>query len=113
MPSLVCLRTFPTREAAIVAGNALREHGIESAVSAHDGGDGGYDFSFASIGAELLVGEETAETAREILASLEQAAADDDTIEDDQTAESDAKRSMVWIGATICFLVLLAKMLGG
>ncbi len=61
MSNLVCLRTFPTREAAVVAGNVLREHGIESAVSAHDGGDGGYDFAFASIGAELLVGEDIAE----------------------------------------------------
>ncbi len=108
MLSLVCLRTFSTRYAAEVASGALRTHGIESTVSAQDGG---YDIAFASGGAKLLVHEETAETAMELLASLEHSAAEDDRIEGGQVTESSAKRWLIWIGAAICALAVLTQWL--
>ena len=104
MLSLVCLRTFSNRYAAEVAGNALRAHGIECTVSSHDGGDGGYDFAFSTGGAELLINEETTETAMELLAGLEHAAADDDRVEAREVTGSSAKRWLIWIGAAVCAL---------
>ena len=111
MLSLVCLRTFSNRYAAEVASSALRAHGIESTVSAPDGGAGGYDIAFASGGAKLLVNEETAETAKELLASLEHAPVEDDRIEGGQVTESYAKRWLIWIGAAICALAILVQLL--
>ena len=68
MLGLVCLRTFPSRNVAEVARAALESHGIAATVSASDAG---YDISFASGGAKLLVNEDSADSAEEVLASIQ------------------------------------------
>ncbi len=69
MSKLVCVRSFPSRSVAEVARTVLVTHGVAATVSA---ADAGYDISFASGGAKLLVVDHSVESAEEILTGAQE-----------------------------------------
>ena len=95
MLGLVCLRTFPSRNVAEVARAALESHGIAATVSASDAG---YDISFASGGAKLLVNEDSADSAEEVLASIQELS-EPSGLKVSETRPSAGGRTVIWIGA--------------
>lgn len=103
MSQFVCVRTFPTRSVAEVARAALEARGIASTVSA---ADAGYDISFASGGAKLLVDEDSANRAKEILSSIQELSALRSSDVSESTT-SDWRRSVIWIGLVILVLALV------
>ena len=98
MLGLVCLRTFPGRNVAEVARTVLEAHGIAATVSASD--LFGYDFSFASGGAKLLVQEDSARDAEEVLASMQELS-DPSEIEVSEPPGSDRRRTLLRIGVAL------------
>jgi len=68
MPTLACVGSFSTREAAEVARCALQAKGIEATVSAEDTT---YNITLAHGGARLFVDVDSVDDARQILTALE------------------------------------------
>ncbi len=83
---------------AEVARAVLESHGIAAAVSASD--LFGYDFSFASGGAKLLVKEDFADSAEEVLASMQELS-DPSEIEVSESQRSDGRQTLLRIGVAI------------
>jgi hypothetical protein len=65
MSDLICIHTYPNRTSADVARGILEANGIHCTVSA---ADAGYDISFATGGAKLLVVQTDYEKAQQLLA---------------------------------------------
>jgi hypothetical protein len=103
MSTLVCIRTFPSRNVAEVARTALEGHGVPASVSA---ADAGYDISFATGGAKLLVNKDSVEWAEEVLATVQESSAPFGG-EVSECTTSDGRRQVIWIGLVILVLALV------
>jgi len=100
MSELVCVRTFPSRHVAEMARNAIETHGIVATVSA---ADVGYDISFASGGAKLLVNKDSVDRANEVLESIQELSAPIEG-EVSESIRSTQGRKLIWIGLVILVL---------
>lgn len=104
MSRLVSIRSFPNRSVAEVARAVLQSHGIAATVSA---ADAGYDVSFATGGAKLLVEEHSVESAEEILADAQEVP----SAPEDKVSESTPSArwpSVLWIVLVLLVIALVA-----
>jgi hypothetical protein len=70
MPEVICVKTFNSRLEAEIARGNLEANGIDSMVSADDGGGIRPELAFA-LGVRLLIKKENEERALEILGGSE------------------------------------------
>jgi len=104
MSELVCVRTFPSRTVAEVARALLESHEIAATVSA---ADSGYDVSFSSGGAKLLVNEDSVVSAEEILVDIQESSIPIE-VEFSQPTTSERRRRLIWIGLVVLVLSFVA-----
>ena len=104
MSELICVRMFPSRSVAEVARTVLESHEIAATVSADDSG---YDVSFSSGGAKLLVNAESIESAKEILADAQESSIPVE-VEFPQAATPERRRRLIWIALVVLVMSLVA-----
>jgi hypothetical protein len=105
MPGLVCLRRFPSHIVAEVARAALESHGIAATVSSPCGG---WDITSSSGVAKLLVNEDSAQIAEEVLASMQELS-DSSGIEAPKANRSDGRQMVIRIGVAV---IIAAAVIG-
>jgi hypothetical protein len=103
MSDIVCVSTFPSRQVAELARNALETHGIAATVSA---ADVGYDISFASGGARLLVNRDSVDRAREVLESIQEFSTPNGG-ECSESIPSGQRWNLIWISLVILVLLFV------
>jgi hypothetical protein len=97
MLGLVCLRRFPSHAVAEVARATLESHGIAATVSSPNAG---WDITFASGGAKLLVNEDSAQIAEEVLENI-QVKSDPSESEVPESNRSNGSRTVIRIGVAM------------
>ena len=97
MPGLVCLRRFPSHIVAEVARAALESHGIAATVSAPHLG---WDITIAPGGAKLLVNEDSVQSAKEVLANIQEIS-DPSESEASEGSRSNWRRTVIRIGVAM------------
>jgi len=94
MPLLICIRTYPSRTFAEFVKSTLEANGISSMVSAEDTG---YDLTYSSGGARLLIDEKDVDRVEELLAEIQEEPIDGhwaqtDDGESEDVANADLRR---------------------